>query len=253
MLNSMFARALGERQMPLSMMVGRLWANTAGQVSLLQYAIAAPPEVFTFEGSEHRQAPMEALVLMNRWAGTAVSQGHSSVACSAAAVLWDDVRFVYGVGEQMSISHRNLCRRALARWQQLCHRDVPDGLAVFAVLMTKSCVAACSFLWVSRPLPTNPHFQSHSQSRSSRSNLLRPPQGDQTSPCTSGAHVSLHVHSLTRMRTSSKVRFPMSPPFTLSSSPSRQPQPGLAEPGMFHKHTVDVTRAHLPAVKYQFH
>ncbi|MEW5319837.1 MAG: hypothetical protein WDW38_010962 [Sanguina aurantia] len=66
MLNSMFARALGERQMPLSMMVGRLWANTAGQVSLLQYAIAAPPEVFTFEGSEHRQAPMEALVLMNR-------------------------------------------------------------------------------------------------------------------------------------------------------------------------------------------
>lgn len=67
MLNSMFARALGERQMPLSILVGRLWANTAGQVSLLQHAIAAPPEQFTFEGSEHRQGPMEALVMQNRW------------------------------------------------------------------------------------------------------------------------------------------------------------------------------------------
>lgn len=36
---------------PLHAICGSVWKNTEGQLSFLRYAVAAPPEVFTFANS----------------------------------------------------------------------------------------------------------------------------------------------------------------------------------------------------------
>lgn len=46
---------------PLAAVVGRLWTNTAGQLSFLQQAVLAPPDVFTFESSQQKLPPVEGL------------------------------------------------------------------------------------------------------------------------------------------------------------------------------------------------
>lgn len=42
-------------------MVGRLWQNSAGQLSFLRHAAVAPPDVFTFEHAPQKLAPLEVL------------------------------------------------------------------------------------------------------------------------------------------------------------------------------------------------
>jgi CCR4-NOT transcription complex subunit 1 len=46
---------------PLRALVGGLWANTAGQLSFLRAAAAAPPEVLSWAHAERRQEPLEGL------------------------------------------------------------------------------------------------------------------------------------------------------------------------------------------------
>jgi hypothetical protein len=41
--------------------VSSLWRNSSGQLSLLKHAIAAPPEIFTFEHARRKLAPLEGL------------------------------------------------------------------------------------------------------------------------------------------------------------------------------------------------
>lgn len=40
---------------PLDAVIGRVWKNTAGQVSFLRHAVSAPPEVFSFAHSSRKQ------------------------------------------------------------------------------------------------------------------------------------------------------------------------------------------------------
>ena len=46
---------------PLSAIAGRLWHNTAGQLSLLQQAVAAPPDLLSWERSPRKIQPLEGL------------------------------------------------------------------------------------------------------------------------------------------------------------------------------------------------
>ncbi len=41
--------------------LNRVWTNTEGQLSILQQAVAAPPELFSFETSPRKQAPVDGL------------------------------------------------------------------------------------------------------------------------------------------------------------------------------------------------
>ena len=61
LLASAFLRGSGQ-QLPLAAVVGKRWVNSTGQMSLLHQAVLAPPELFSFEGSEHKIAPVEGLV-----------------------------------------------------------------------------------------------------------------------------------------------------------------------------------------------
>lgn len=54
-------RLATHEQFPLRAVVGRLWANAPAQLSFLRHAVAVPPELFTFEGSDKRQPPLEGL------------------------------------------------------------------------------------------------------------------------------------------------------------------------------------------------
>jgi CCR4-NOT transcription complex subunit 1 len=46
---------------PLTAIAGRLWTNTAGQLSLLQQAVAAPPDLLSWERSPKKIQPLEGL------------------------------------------------------------------------------------------------------------------------------------------------------------------------------------------------
>ncbi|KAK9824056.1 hypothetical protein WJX72_007392 [[Myrmecia] bisecta] len=46
---------------PVEAVCARLWNNSTGQLSLLRWAVAAPPEVFTFEHASRKQMPLEGL------------------------------------------------------------------------------------------------------------------------------------------------------------------------------------------------
>ena len=55
----LFPRASGGRPFPLAVLF-RPWTNKVGQLSFIHQAIAAPPEVLTFEGSGRMQEPFDA-------------------------------------------------------------------------------------------------------------------------------------------------------------------------------------------------
>jgi hypothetical protein len=40
---------------PLEAVIGRIWKNTAGQLSFLRHAVSAPPEIFSFAHSSRKQ------------------------------------------------------------------------------------------------------------------------------------------------------------------------------------------------------
>lgn len=48
-------------QVPVKTVVGRKWANEVGQLSLLKYAVSAPPDIFSFQASERKMPPVEGL------------------------------------------------------------------------------------------------------------------------------------------------------------------------------------------------
>lgn len=50
---------------PLKALLGRVWANSAGQLSFLTQAVAAPPDLFTFAHSAQRVGPLEGLHVRN--------------------------------------------------------------------------------------------------------------------------------------------------------------------------------------------
>ena len=59
-LTAAFRRATGE-SLPLAALVGRPWANAAGQLSLLAAATVAPPDAVPWDASARRVAPLEGL------------------------------------------------------------------------------------------------------------------------------------------------------------------------------------------------
>ena len=58
LLISMYRRATSE-PFPIGAVAGGLWANTAGQLSFLRLAAAAPSEVFSWAHAARRQPPLE--------------------------------------------------------------------------------------------------------------------------------------------------------------------------------------------------
>jgi hypothetical protein len=69
-LTTAFRRATGE-SLPIAALVGRRWANAAGQLSLLAAATVAPPDAVPWDASPRRVAPLEGLVGGAPPAGTA--------------------------------------------------------------------------------------------------------------------------------------------------------------------------------------
>lgn len=61
LLMAVWARASAGTPFPLPALVGGLWGNTAGQLSFLRQAAAAPPELFTWVHAPRRQEPLEGL------------------------------------------------------------------------------------------------------------------------------------------------------------------------------------------------
>ncbi len=53
--------ATSGKQFPLQTLIQRSWTNVAGQLELLKFATAAPPEVFSFESAQ-RQLPLAELL-----------------------------------------------------------------------------------------------------------------------------------------------------------------------------------------------
>ena len=53
--------ATSGKQFPLQTIIQRSWSNVGGQLELLKFATAAPPEVFSFEGAQ-RQLPLAELL-----------------------------------------------------------------------------------------------------------------------------------------------------------------------------------------------
>lgn len=60
LLVSAYKYGSGE-QLPVKAVVGRVWGNHAGQLSTLRHAVSAAPELFSFQGSERKLAPVEGL------------------------------------------------------------------------------------------------------------------------------------------------------------------------------------------------
>jgi CCR4-NOT transcription complex subunit 1 len=60
LLLSAYRHAAGE-QLPVKAVVGRVWRNYAGQLSFLRLAVEAPPELFSFAGSQRKLPPVEGL------------------------------------------------------------------------------------------------------------------------------------------------------------------------------------------------
>jgi len=69
-LTSAFRRATGQ-SLPISALVGRLWSNTAGQLSLLAAATVAPPDAVPWDASARRIAPLDGLAGGAAASGTA--------------------------------------------------------------------------------------------------------------------------------------------------------------------------------------
>lgn len=61
LLMAAWARGSGGEPFPLTALVGSLWANTAGQLSFLRQAAAAPPELFSWAHAARRLEPVEGL------------------------------------------------------------------------------------------------------------------------------------------------------------------------------------------------
>jgi CCR4-NOT transcription complex subunit 1 len=70
LLMQMFNRATSER-FPINAICGRPWANTEGQLSFLSHAVNASAEVFSFEHSPNKQAPLDGLSSNKQATGTA--------------------------------------------------------------------------------------------------------------------------------------------------------------------------------------
>ncbi len=61
LLMAAWARGSCGEPFPLPALVGSLWANTAGQLSFLRQAAAAPPELFSWAHAARRLEPVEGL------------------------------------------------------------------------------------------------------------------------------------------------------------------------------------------------
>ena len=61
LLMAAWARGSGGEPFPLPALVGSLWGNTAGQLSFLRQAAAAPPELFSWAHAARRLEPVEGL------------------------------------------------------------------------------------------------------------------------------------------------------------------------------------------------
>lgn len=61
LLMAAWARGADGEPFPLTALVGSLWANTAGQLSFLRQAAAAPPELFSWVHAARKQEPLEGL------------------------------------------------------------------------------------------------------------------------------------------------------------------------------------------------
>lgn len=46
---------------PIEAICGDVWKNEQGQLSFLRHAVSAPPEVFSWTNSKHKQAPLDGL------------------------------------------------------------------------------------------------------------------------------------------------------------------------------------------------
>eukprot|EP00218_Dolichomastix_sp_CCMP3274_P016752 CAMPEP_0170132442 /NCGR_PEP_ID=MMETSP0033_2-20121228/245_1 /TAXON_ID=195969 /ORGANISM="Dolichomastix tenuilepis, Strain CCMP3274" /LENGTH=2427 /DNA_ID=CAMNT_0010367803 /DNA_START=38 /DNA_END=7318 /DNA_ORIENTATION=- len=68
-LISLYKRATSE-PFPVTAVAGKLWQNSAGQLSLLNHAVAAPPDVFSWAQSPTKQQPLEGLHGSKNPAGT---------------------------------------------------------------------------------------------------------------------------------------------------------------------------------------
>jgi CCR4-NOT transcription complex subunit 1 len=53
--------AMQEKPFPLAAVIQRRWSNVQGQLAFLRFATAAPPQIFTFEHSQRKLAPVEGL------------------------------------------------------------------------------------------------------------------------------------------------------------------------------------------------
>jgi len=60
LLVSAYKYGAGE-QLPVKSVVGRVWGCHGGQLSFLRHAVSAGPELFSFQGSERKLAPVEGL------------------------------------------------------------------------------------------------------------------------------------------------------------------------------------------------
>lgn len=60
LLASAYRHAAGER-LPARAFIGRVWDNHTGQLSFLRLAVTADPELFSFQASERKAAPLEGL------------------------------------------------------------------------------------------------------------------------------------------------------------------------------------------------
>lgn len=60
-LMALWSGGTSGRQFPLQTLIHRSWSNAAGQLGLLKFATAAPPEVFSFESAQ-RQLPLAELL-----------------------------------------------------------------------------------------------------------------------------------------------------------------------------------------------
>ncbi|BBN05282.1 CCR4-NOT transcription complex subunit 1 [Marchantia polymorpha subsp. ruderalis] len=60
LLMTIYSKACQE-PFPIEAVCGTLWKNGDGQMSFLRYAVAAPPDVFTFAHSPRKQAPIEGI------------------------------------------------------------------------------------------------------------------------------------------------------------------------------------------------
>jgi len=60
-LLEIFHKAAPQESFPIEAICGGIWRNEQGQLSFLRQAVVAPPEVFTWAHSPHRQLPLEGL------------------------------------------------------------------------------------------------------------------------------------------------------------------------------------------------